>query len=449
MPLWYAFDPSNTERTDSHGNTNLHCVCSREAYQSGIKLPHSKVYCPLFDEAGNPVLGWPPKYETPVVIVFSIISSKAKRASLLTEPTLKHTALHAAHRRAGGKLVPYAGWEMPVTYAGTIDEHLAVRTAVGLFDVSHMGEVEIRGPQALQCVQHLTTNDASKLHIGQAQYAGLLYPSGGFVDDLLVHKLSDEHYLLCINAGNTDKDFAWIAQHAAAFDVEAVNTSPNYTQLALQGPQALAVLQPLVDVELSGIKYYWFTHGHVDGVPALIARTGYTGEDGFELYFDPNESERIWDKLLAAGKEHGIQPCGLAARNTLRLEAKMALYGNDIDDTTTPLEADLAWIVKWQKGDFIGRDALVKQKEEGITRKLVGFEMIERGIAREHYPIWIGDTQVSQVSSGSPAPFLKKNLGLAYLPLAHTAIGTQFEIEIRGKRATAQVVETPFYKRAK
>ncbi|MBI1763036.1 MAG: glycine cleavage system aminomethyltransferase GcvT [Acidobacteria bacterium] len=367
----------------------------------------------------------------------------------MAENPLKQTALNAAHRRLGGKMVSYGGWDMPVTYAGTIDEHMAVRTAAGLFDVSHMGEVEVHGPQALQLVQHLTTNDASKLHIGQAHYSGLLYPNGGFVDDLLVHKLSDEHYLLCINASNTDKDFAWIRQHATGFDAEAVNTSPNYTQLALQGPQALTMLQPLVDVELSTIKYYWFTHGKVAGVPALIARTGYTGEDGFELYFDPNKSERVWNKLLEAGQSYGIQPCGLAARNTLRLEAKMALYGNDIDDTTTPLEADLAWIVKLQKGDFIGRDVLVKQKEAGLTRKLIGFEMLDRGIAREHYPIWIGDAQVSQVSSGSPAPFLKKNIGLAYLPLEHTAVGTRFDVEIRGKRTTAQVVETPFYKRAK
>ena len=367
----------------------------------------------------------------------------------MAENPLKQTALNATHRRLGGKMVPYGGWDMPVTYAGTIDEHMAVRTAVGLFDVSHMGEVEIRGPQALQLVQHLTTNDASKLQIGQAHYSGLLYPSGGFVDDLLVHKLSGEHYLLCINASNTDKDFDWISQHAGAFDAEAVNTSPNYTQLALQGPRALPMLQPLVDVELSAIKYYWFTHGKVAGVPALLARTGYTGEDGFELYFDPNESELVWNKLLETGQPFGIQPCGLAARNTLRLEAKMTLYGNDIDDTTTPLEADLAWIVKLQKGDFIGREVLAKQKETGLTRKLVGFELLDRGIAREHYPIWIGDAQVSQVSSGSPAPFLKKNIGLAYLPLEHTAVGTRFDVEIRGKRAAAQVVETPFYKRAK
>lgn len=362
---------------------------------------------------------------------------------------LKKTALNAAHRRWGGKMVPFGGWDMPVQYAGTIDEHLAVRTAVGLFDVSHMGEVEVRGPQALQLVQHISSNDASKLNIGQAHYSGLLYPSGTFVDDLLVHKLSDEHFLLCINASNTEKDFAWISDNTSQFEAEVLNTSANYSQLAIQGPRALATLQPLTDVDLSAIKYYWFAHGQVDGVPALIARTGYTGEDGFEIYFDPNESERIWEKLLATGKEHGIQPCGLAARNTLRLEAKMALYGNDIDDTTTPYEADLAWMVKLQKGDFIGRDALAKQKAEGIERKLIGFEMLGREIARDHYPVFVGETQVGQVTSGSPAPFLKKNIGLTYLPLEHTTVGNKFDVEIRGKRVAAQVVETPFYKRAK
>jgi aminomethyltransferase len=373
----------------------------------------------------------------------------ARKGLYVAEEQLKKTALNAAHRRWGGKMVPFGGWDMPVQYAGTIEEHLTVRNAVGLFDVSHMGEAEVRGPQALQLVQHITTNDASKLQIGQAHYSGLLYPTGGFVDDLLVHKLSDDHYLLCINASNTGKDVDWIVSNTAQFEAEVTNTSPDYTQLALQGPRALATLQPLVDVELSAIKYYWFTRGHVDGVPAILARTGYTGEDGFEIYFEPSESDRIWEKLLAAGQPHGIQPCGLAARNTLRLEAKMALYGNDIDETTTPYEADLAWIVKLQKGDFIGRDVLAKQKEAGIKRKLVGFEMLERGIGRDHYPIFIGDAPVGHVTSGSPAPYLKKNIGLAYLPVEHTAVGTCFDVEVRGKRVAAQVVETPFYKRSK
>lgn len=345
-------------------------------------------------------------------------------------------------------MIDFGGWDMPVTFAGTIDEHMAVRTAAGLFDVSHMGEIEVRGPQSLAAIQHVLSNDASKLQDGQAQYTALTTPQGTFVDDLLVQRLSAEHYLLCVNASNTDKDFQWIVDHTKDFDAAVENTSSNYSQLALQGPRALAILQPLVNVDLSAIKYYWFAKGAVDGVPALIARTGYTGEDGFELYLDPNAAEQVWHKLLETGKPAGLQPCGLAARNTLRLEAKMALYGNDIDDTTTVYEADLGWCVKLQKGDFIGRDALARQKEEGIQRKLVGFEMVERGIGRDHYPIFIDGQQVSQVSSGSPAPYLKKNIGLAYLPLSHTTIGSPFHIEIRGNLTAAQVVATPFYKRS-
>lgn len=365
----------------------------------------------------------------------------------MSHEQLKRTALNSAHRQLGARMIDFGGWDLPVTYAGTIDEHMAVRTAAGLFDVSHMGELEVRGAQALALVQHVTSNDASKLQVGQAQYAALTTPQGTFVDDFLVHKLSDEHYLLCVNASNTDKDFQWIVEHTKDFDAVVENTSSKYTQLALQGPRAVEILQPLVNVDLSAMKYYWFTPGTVDGVPAIIARTGYTGEDGFELYFDPNASEQIWDKLLEVGQPVGLQPCGLAARNTLRLEAKMALYGNDIDETTTVYEADLAWIVKLNKGEFIGRDALARQKEQGITRKLVGFEMIERGIGRDHYPIFIEGQPVSQVNSGSPAPYLKKNIGLAYLPMSHTAIGSQFYIDVRGKLTAAQVVATPFYKR--
>lgn len=365
----------------------------------------------------------------------------------MSHEQLKRTALNSAHRQLGARMIDFGGWDLPVTYAGTIDEHMAVRTAAGLFDVSHMGELEVRGAQALALVQHVTSNDASKLQVGQAQYAALTTPQGTFVDDFLVHKLSDEHYLLCVNASNTDKDFQWIVEHTKDFDAVVENTSSKYTQLALQGPRAVEILQPLVNVDLSAMKYYWFTPGTVDGVPAIIARTGYTGEDGFELYFDPNASEQIWNKLLEVGQPVGLQPCGLAARNTLRLEAKMALYGNDIDETTTVYEADLAWIVKLNKGEFIGRDALARQKEQGITRKLVGFEMIERGIGRDHYPIFIEGQPVSQVNSGSPAPYLKKNIGLAYLPMSHTAIGSQFYIDVRGKLTAAQVVATPFYKR--
>jgi glycine cleavage system T protein (aminomethyltransferase) len=363
---------------------------------------------------------------------------------------LKKTALNDAHRKLGGRMIDFGGWDMPVQYpAGTIEEHMAVRTAVGLFDVSHMGEIEIRGPQALELVQRLTTNDAGKLDDGQAQYSALTYPEGTFVDDILVHRFAPDHYFLCVNASNSDKDFAWIDGHAIDYDAEATNVSANYTQLAIQGPKALETLQPLTGVPLDEIKYYWFARGDVDGVPAIIARTGYTGEDGFEIYFDPNESDRVWNKIIESGEPRGILPCGLAARNTLRLEAKMALYGNDIDSATTVLEADLGWICKLNKGDFIGRDRLLQQKEEGLTRKLVGFEMTDKGVARDHYPIFIDNREAGVVTSGSFAPYLKKNIGLAYLPIEHTGVGTAFEVDVRGRRLAAQVVRTPFYKRSK
>ena len=346
-------------------------------------------------------------------------------------------------------MVDFGGWEMPIQYSGTIVEHMAVRKAAGLFDVSHMGEIELRGPQALDLVQHVTTNDASKLSDGQAQYSGLTYPAGTFVDDILVHRLAADHYLLCVNASNTEKDFHWISSHAGGRDTQITNSSDQYTQLAIQGPRALSILQSMTDTDLAPIKYYWFVQGTVDGVPAIIARTGYTGEDGFEIYFDPSESTRIWNRLFEVGSSAGLVPCGLAARNTLRLEATMALYGNDIDDSTTVLEADLARIVKPTKGDFIGRDSLLRQKDEGIKRKLSGFEMVGRGIARDHYPIWIDGVPGGVVTSGSPAPFLQKNIGLAYLPIESTAPGSRFDVEIRGKRVEAVVVPTPFYKRAK
>ncbi len=368
---------------------------------------------------------------------------------MVEEIILSKTALNATHRRLGARMIDFGGWDMPVQYSGTMEEHLAVRTKAGLFDVSHMGEIEVRGAQALHLVQHVISNDASKLVDGQAQYSGLTTPLGTFVDDLLVHRLASDHYLLCVNASNATKDFQWIVEHTRQFDAEVENASSRYAQLALQGPQALSILQPLVKVDLATIKYYWFVQSEINGVPAIIARTGYTGEDGFELYFDENESENIWNLLMTAGSGHGLSPCGLAARNTLRLEVGMALYGNDIDDTTTVYEANLGWTVKLNKGDFIGRDSLLRQKEAGIQRKLVGFEMIERGIGRDHYPVFIDGQQVGQVSSGSPAPYLKKNIGLAYLPISHTQVETKFQIDVRGKMVEAQIVPTPFYQRSK
>ncbi len=337
---------------------------------------------------------------------------------------------------------------MPVEYSGIMSEHLKVRTTVGLFDVSHMGEIDIRGKEALALIQQVTCNDASKLQDGQIQYSGLMTHEGTFVDDLLVHQMGPDHYFLCVNASNSDKDFEWILRENR-FDAEVRNVSSEYTQLAIQGPRGLSVLQKLTRTELGSIKYYWFTHGQVDGVEAIIARTGYTGEDGFEIYFDPAESERIWNHILEVGASESIAPVGLGARNTLRLEAKMALYGHEIDDTTTALEADLGWICKLQKGEFNGRDVLLKQKEEGVKRILVGFEMVEPGIARDHCAVLIQGKTVGHVTSGSPAPYLKKNIGLAYVPVDHSAIGTELQIQIRNRLVLAKIVPTPFYKRTK
>jgi aminomethyltransferase len=344
-------------------------------------------------------------------------------------------------------MVDFGGWEMPVEYSGIIAEHMATRTAAGLFDVSHMGEIEIRGPHALELVQHVTSNDASKLVDGQAQYSGLLTPVGTFVDDLLVHRLSATHYLLCVNAGNQDGDFDYIRGHNR-FGADLENAGPRYAQLALQGPRALVILQRLTKAAVADLRYYRFAYGEVGGVACLIARTGYTGEDGFELYFPPHHSERLWSDFLEAGREHGLLPCGLGARNTLRLEASMCLYGHEIDQTTTVWEANLGWICKLEKGDFLGREALVAQKSAGVKRRLVGFEMECRLIARDGYDVMIGGANVGKVTSGSPAPFLKKNIGMAYVPVESSRPGTKIEIAVRAGREPARIVPMPFYKRA-
>jgi aminomethyltransferase len=345
-------------------------------------------------------------------------------------------------------MVDFGGWDMPVQYSGVIDEHNTVRQRVGVFDVSHMGEIEVRGPEALKLVDYIATNNASKLKTGQAQYSGLLYEHGGFVDDILVHKVAEDHYFICVNASNQDKDYEHIAAHNP-FDCTVENAGPKYAQIAIQGPRALETLQKLTQVNLSAIKYYWFTDGVVSGTPARIARTGYTGEDGFEIYIAPTESPRIWNEVLAAGEEFGIKPAGLGARNTLRLESKMALYGHEIDATITPWEADLAWIVKLDKGDFVGRDALVKQKEQGISRKLIGFEMLGRGIGREGYEVQIDGSAAGWVTSGGPAPTLNKNIGLCYLPVDRAEIGRTIHVMVRNQPVEAVTVPTPFYKRAK
>ena len=364
---------------------------------------------------------------------------------------LRRTPLCDIHGSLNAKLVEFGGWHMPVQYAGILQEHNAVRTAAGIFDVSHMGEIEIRGPEAGVLVNYVSTNNAAKLKIGQAHYSALLYEHGGFVDDILVHKVSDEHFFICVNASNQWKDFEHIEliRLQRNIDAKVDFASERYAQLAIQGPKALTILQRLTATDLNAIKYYWFTDGEVAGFPARIARTGYTGEDGFELYITPDVAQPVWNAILLAGKESGIQPCGLGARNTLRLEAKMALYGHEITATTSPWEADLAWIVKMDKGPFVGRQALEKAREEGLTRKLVGFEMKGRGIGRDGYEVWVEGKPAGWVTSGGPSPTLNKNIGLCYLPVEKAVPDIDIQIMIRNSPVDAVTVATPFYKRAK
>jgi aminomethyltransferase len=361
---------------------------------------------------------------------------------------LKRTPLNSVHRRSGARMVDFGGWDMPVQYSGVMDEHHTVRRAVGLFDVSHMGEVEIRGPEAFELVNYAATNAPVRLASGQAQYSALLYEHGGFVDDILVHKVADDHYFLCVNASNQEKDYEHI-RSINRWQAEVDFASPRYAQIAVQGPRALETLQKLTPVALAPIRYYYFVDGEVAGVAARIARTGYTGEDGFEVYVAPEQAERIWAALLEAGAEFGIKPCGLGARNTLRLEAKMALYGHEIDASITPLEADLGWIVKFDKGDFLGRDVLLKQREAGIRRKLIGFEMVGRGIGRDGYEVHAGGAPAGWVTSGGPSPTLNKNIGLCYLPVDQAHIGQTIHVVVRGQPVEAVTVATPFYRRAK
>jgi aminomethyltransferase len=348
-------------------------------------------------------------------------------------------------------MVEFGGWDMPVEYSGIVDEHMAVRTRAGLFDVSHMGEIEVAGANALDAVQHITSNDASRLAVNQIQYSALTTPQGTFVDDVLTYKLADDHFMLVVNASNIVKDFHWITEHVREVggDAVAVNTSSRYALVALQGPVAREVLQSLTGVDLAALKYYWFATGEVAGVRVTISRTGYTGEDGFEVFAPPNAAERVWDAILQAGKPAGVLPAGLGARDTLRLEAAMRLYGNDMDETTTVVEADLGWIVGWKKPEFLGAGVLRQQKAEGAPRRLVGFEMLERAIARHGHDVYADGVKAGVVTSGTQTPFLKKAIGMAYLPVDRTQPGTEFEVDIRGRRARAAVVSMPFYKRAK
>ena len=345
-------------------------------------------------------------------------------------------------------MVDFAGWEMPVEYQSLTQEHLAVRTRAGLFDVSHMGEIEIRGPEALNLLQWITSNDVSRLQDFQAQYSALMAAAGNAVDDCIVHRLATSHYFLCVNAANTQKDFDWLIENNS-FDAEVVNVSSAYSQLALQGPQAQSILARVTTANLPALRTYWFGLVSCAGVDGILARTGYTGEDGFEFYFPPQESERVWGAFLEAGKSEGLIPAGLGARNTLRLEAGYPLYGNELDDQTTLIEANLGWICKFDKGDFLGGSVLLAQKEKGATRKLVGFEMTGPGIARGGYAVFAEGRKVGRVTSGSYAPYLRKSIGLAYGPREHAEVGREFLIEIRGKPVAARQIALPFYKRAR
>ena len=377
-----------------------------------------------------------------------------------TSSELRKTSLNAVHRRLGAKMVNFGGWDMPVEYpstGGLVAEHKAVRGSVGVFDVSHMGDIRLSTGRStgggLAAVQHLSMNDASQLVVGQAQYSALLYPKGTFVDDVIVHRLGADDFLLVINAGTREKDVSWVRENTKGFDCVVEDLSDRYTQLAIQGPRAVDVMRTLTDATLDGVKNYWFTHGTVCGLKdTLIARTGYTGEDGFEIYVpsDKATSEEVWARVIDAGREFGLIPCGLGARNTLRLEAKMALYGHEISDTINVWEAGLDRYCKMEKGDFIGRAALERAKAAGQTRTLVGLEMIDRGIARDEYCCCNeAGEPIGVITSGSPSPTLGKNIALAYVPPAMAAVGTPVYVEIRGNKVRASVVPTPFYKRPK
>jgi len=373
-------------------------------------------------------------------------------------PLVRKTALNAVHRRMGAKMVEFNGWDMPVEYpaaigCGIINEHMAVRTGAGIFDVSHMGDIRLAGPEALAAVQHISMNDAARLAIGQAQYSALLYPQGTFVDDVIVHRLGEDDYLLVINAGTREKDFNWVRDNTRQFNCKVEHLSDDFTQIAIQGPKAVNLLHKLTDADLSTVKFYWVTRGTLCGLKnTLMGRTGYTAEDGFEVYIPSDEatSERVWNEILVAGKEFGAVPCGLGARNTLRLEGKLPLYGHEISDTINVWEAGLDRFIKMEKPDFIGKSALEKTKAEGVKRMLVGLEMVDRGIARDGYKV-LDDNgrEIGYVTSGSPAPFLKKNIALAYVPPQHAAVGSTVQVAIRNQGVKAQIVPTPFYKRPK
>jgi aminomethyltransferase len=358
---------------------------------------------------------------------------------------LKRTPLHDAHVAAGGKIVPFAGFEMPVQYpTGITAEHRAVREAAGLFDVSHMGEFMLTGPQALDLIQKITVNDASRVEVGQAQYSAMCYESGGIVDDLIVYRFED-HWMLVVNASNMAKDLAWVLQHAQGLDVEVEDRSDRTALLALQGPVAREILRPLADIDVDDVRYYRFMEGAVDGVPAVISGTGYTGEDGFELYIDNEHAVHLWEKLLDVGERDGLIPAGLGARDSLRLEVGYPLYGNDLDDQHTPLESGLAWITKLDKGEFVGRDVVARQKEAGVPRRLVGLRLTERGFPRPGYTVRAGGADVGVVTSGTVSPSLGYGVALAFVPPELSKADTELQIDVRGKPLRAVVQRPPFY----
>jgi aminomethyltransferase len=361
---------------------------------------------------------------------------------------LKRTPLYEGHLALGARLVEFGGWEMPVQYSSILEEHQAVRTHAGLFDVSHMGEFKVEDADALAFLQYLVPNDVSRLALHQALYTQLCLPNGGTIDDILVYRLAEQQYMLVVNAANIDKDFAWVQGQAEHFsNVTVTNQSDTTALLALQGPLAQTILQPLTEIDLASIRYYRCAAGRVDGINCLVSRTGYTGEDGFELYCAPVDVLKLWNDLLAAGKPHGLLPAGLGARDTLRLEAGMCLYGHELDEQINPLEARLDWTVKFDKGDFIGRDALLAVKEHGPKRLLIGIEMIDRGIPRSGYTIYSDNQRIGTVTSGAPSPTLHKNIGMGYVDAAHTTVGQPIQIDIRGKHTAARIAALPFYKR--
>ncbi len=373
-------------------------------------------------------------------------------------PAIRKTALNAVHRQMGAKMVDFNGWDMPVEYpaaigCGIINEHMAVRTGVGIFDVSHMGDIRLAGREALAAVQHISMNDASRLAIGQAQYSALLYPQGTFVDDVIVHRLGEDEYLLVINAGTREKDLGWVRDNTRQFDCVVENLSDDFTQIAIQGPKGVDLLQKLTDANLSAVKFYWVTRGTLCGLnDILVGRTGYTAEDGFEIYIPADEttSARVWSEILEVGKEFGVVPCGLGARNTLRLEGALSLYGHEISDTINVWEAGLGRFCKTEKPEFVGKAALETAKTAGAKRALVGLEMTDRGIARDGFKVLDArDQEIGYVTSGSPAPFLKKNIAMAYVPLEFAVVGTRLKVEVRGQGVGAVVASMPFYKRLK